>query len=291
LIVKEESPDVDQSKEVKAEFFAMGNRLVGRINGVLLPPATDDALSEGTVALQCKHLIKDIEVVNLDDVPEMKALKMAGIDRNGNDVRKGKGPSGAAVAAGPSATPLKWNAVDLSTIVAPDEGKKVRRLEGAVLHVEGPPFNFGARDSSDYAIRLVLDWKEETKSITARLRSAEGASSNVRFAKEAAVLAEEETKGVSKDLQRVTFDKPLEAGAEVVLEAAVIGPAIYGRINGLFIGKADTKIVQKGNTALMGKMWIKRIEVVHLDGVSDPLTKLGWDVSARAPRAGTVAAP
>jgi hypothetical protein len=253
-----------------------------------MPPATDDTLGEGSVAIQCRQWVKDIEVVNLDDVPEGKALRMAGIDKDGNNVRTGKGKSPAAKA--PPA--LEWTPVDLSRIAAADEGKKIRRLENGILHVEGPPFPFGNKDSTDYAVRLVLDWRDSSKSLTLRLRNAFGKSCDLRIGKDVAVLAEQEEKGKTKDFFRVSLDKILEPGTEVVVEAATIGPTIYGRVNGLFIGKADTQTAQKGNSSFQGgTAWIKRIEVIHLDDVADPLAKLGWDVSPSAPRAGTAVAP
>jgi len=48
-----------------------------------------------------------------------------------------------------------------------------------------------------------------------------------------------------------------------------------------------TQCVEKGNCGILGgdPLWIKSIEHVNLDGVPDPLSALGWDVSKALPPA------
>lgn len=88
-ICKAESPIVwDMKTVMEIEFIAIGTRLIGRINGALLPPATDTALTEGWVVVQSKHAMRDVEVINLDGISEADALKIAGVDNNGRDIRK-----------------------------------------------------------------------------------------------------------------------------------------------------------------------------------------------------------
>ena len=73
--------------EYELEFYAIGQRLIGRMNGELLSIGTDASLAEGNIAFSVKHLMRDIEVINLDGLPEAEALRILGVDEKGNDLR------------------------------------------------------------------------------------------------------------------------------------------------------------------------------------------------------------
>jgi serine/threonine protein kinase len=65
-------------EEFQMEFFAIGNQLIARYNGQALPLVTDERLRSGGVTIQTAHLIRDVEVINLDGLSEAEALKAAG---------------------------------------------------------------------------------------------------------------------------------------------------------------------------------------------------------------------
>lgn len=65
--------------EFQFEFFAVGERIIGRVNGRDLPVVTNAIPTMGRVILQCAHQMRDVEIINLDGLPEEEALVIAGI--------------------------------------------------------------------------------------------------------------------------------------------------------------------------------------------------------------------
>lgn len=80
------------------EFAAIGNLLVTRRDGKLVGSATHDEFTSGKILLSnFRGSLWDWEVMNLDGLSEAEALKLAGVDAKGNDLRH-------AVAVPPPAT-------------------------------------------------------------------------------------------------------------------------------------------------------------------------------------------
>jgi hypothetical protein len=63
--------DADSGKE----RIGLGDKL----NGKLLPVVTDTRLAEGGIGFSTKHLVRDVEILNLDGLSEAEARKAAGI--------------------------------------------------------------------------------------------------------------------------------------------------------------------------------------------------------------------
>ncbi|MCB1226605.1 MAG: serine/threonine protein kinase [Verrucomicrobiales bacterium] len=66
-------------KEFNLEFYAIGSRLFGRVNGEFLLSAEDGRLTRGCLSLHTAHLLRDMEIINLDGVSEEEALRLVGI--------------------------------------------------------------------------------------------------------------------------------------------------------------------------------------------------------------------
>ncbi len=73
-------PRLKPGADLDMEFIAIGDKLYGRSNGEPLPVVTDARLTEGTMGLQTKQWIRDIEVINLDGLSEAEARKAAGVE-------------------------------------------------------------------------------------------------------------------------------------------------------------------------------------------------------------------
>ena len=74
--------------EKRWEFFAVGKRLVTRCEDKILSSTVDDHIENGKMVFaNIGGIIRDIEVINLDGLSEAEALKMVGVDENGNDTR------------------------------------------------------------------------------------------------------------------------------------------------------------------------------------------------------------
>jgi serine/threonine protein kinase len=70
-------------KEYLMEFYALGTTLVGRVNGQTVTAQTTSPLLPGHPALNQGHndFVRDVELLNLDGVPEAEARKLIGIER------------------------------------------------------------------------------------------------------------------------------------------------------------------------------------------------------------------
>lgn len=71
------------------EFAVVGSRLIARRNGILLPVVVDQTIKFGRLPgmIYTKNDLRDIEVLNLDGIPENEALRLLGVDEEGNDLR------------------------------------------------------------------------------------------------------------------------------------------------------------------------------------------------------------
>jgi len=100
------------------EFAFLNGRVFARGGDILLPPARDEELQAGRLGYYGNAAIRDIEVINLDGLPEAEALKILGVDEKGNDLRGALAQSnpalqrenapptpGASKSAPPPATP------------------------------------------------------------------------------------------------------------------------------------------------------------------------------------------
>ncbi len=79
--------------EYTLEFYAIGSRLIGRLNGKLLHQVEDSALNEGTVGLYVGEAFRDVEVISLDGLSEADALKLAGVNSSVPPPKALGGPS------------------------------------------------------------------------------------------------------------------------------------------------------------------------------------------------------
>ncbi len=100
FIGKATEAELAQSEEV-IEFGAVGDHLVARLGRSFVKLVSDPHLHQGTGSITRggASAIRDIEVINLDGLPEAEALRLLGVDEQGNDLR---GKTGAAAT---SATP------------------------------------------------------------------------------------------------------------------------------------------------------------------------------------------
>src|SRR5690606_5559595 len=73
-------------QEVLLELFAIGDRLYGRENSILLKIGSAPSAQPGDFLLYSSEPVRDIEVINLDGLPEVEALKLLGVDEKGNDL-------------------------------------------------------------------------------------------------------------------------------------------------------------------------------------------------------------
>ena len=78
----------ERAKPMTLEFAAVGTHLLGRVNGKVIAWINETALQDGKPRIEVAVPIRDIEAINLDGLSETEALKVLGVDENGNDLRK-----------------------------------------------------------------------------------------------------------------------------------------------------------------------------------------------------------
>jgi serine/threonine protein kinase len=71
------------------EFAVVGKRLIGRVDGKLMPLVESGEPAHGRMPgfVSTANSMHDIEVINLDGLPEAEALRILGVDEKGNDLR------------------------------------------------------------------------------------------------------------------------------------------------------------------------------------------------------------
>ncbi len=66
--------------EITLEMIVVGDRVIGRINGQTVGPVTNDVHREGKFIIISSQPFRDVEVLDLDGLPEAEALRIAGMD-------------------------------------------------------------------------------------------------------------------------------------------------------------------------------------------------------------------
>jgi hypothetical protein len=69
------------------ELAVVGQRVVCRLNSGFGSQVASDLRLEGIGSLLANEDVRDIEVINLDGLPEAEALRLLGVDEQGNDLR------------------------------------------------------------------------------------------------------------------------------------------------------------------------------------------------------------
>ena len=80
-------PTIKPNEDYTLECAVIGKQLVARMNGLLVTGKGGHISEAGVISLSAKQMIRDIEVINLDGLPEADALRILGVDETGNDLR------------------------------------------------------------------------------------------------------------------------------------------------------------------------------------------------------------
>ncbi len=78
---------LDKNGEAMLEIVALENHIFYRMDGRLLGKVDASAVVSGKLQYYGSSPIRDIEVINLDGIPEAEALRIIGVDEKGNDLR------------------------------------------------------------------------------------------------------------------------------------------------------------------------------------------------------------
>jgi hypothetical protein len=218
-------------EEYTMEFYAIGTQLLARFNNEWLPPVTDTRLKSGSVAIQNAHLIRDVEVINLDGLSEAEARKVAGVD-----------------SALPSQTSASWIAADLAA--APTNPKVT--LNGRQLQVSNGQWRpLESKRFRQVAQRITFVWRENTANV--KLITGND-SAAVHYGKLGASRSggqfwevghysghDQRLDGSKPDIQ-----PPLKPGDTAVFQFATLGDRHFVWLNGKLLGSATHPATAEG---------------------------------------------
>lgn len=81
------SKSVSPGGDYEIEIATIGDHIITRYNGALVDLTNDATQQTGSVSISGIEDLRDIEVINLDGIPEAEALSILGVDEKGNDLR------------------------------------------------------------------------------------------------------------------------------------------------------------------------------------------------------------
>jgi hypothetical protein len=79
--------ELSDGKEHLLEVAAVKDKIIARVDSRLLGVVTDSRISSGRLSPFILSPVRDIEVINLDGLPEAEALRLLGVDEKDNDLR------------------------------------------------------------------------------------------------------------------------------------------------------------------------------------------------------------
>jgi hypothetical protein len=226
-------------QEITLEFATVGNRLIARAgNSVLKLVSVADATS-GSVFISGNDDLRDIEAINLDGLPEAEALRLLGVDEQGNDLR---GKTGAAEA---------W--IDVLR-----DPSIVTLTKGAEITPEGLrlPGGSGAYVARGKSLRGDVAMRVRTTFGGARLQLR---SRSDRRGFYALTVVDDKTisiqrfdlaanKGIS--LRTFALTSPLKPGEDYEMEFRCVGPALTASLNGEVLGTVSDGTHTEGGCVL-----------------------------------------
>ena len=143
--------------ELTLEFIAVGKTLIGKINGETLTCTVDDAGDRAgglTIFRTNGHAIRDLEVINLDGLPEADALKLVGA------APSSAYPSNLAPALRARLEAVPWKKLDLAAPPIPAyqslASQAAAEYHDGQLWLKGGYYLLVARDAKDVAVRMKL---------------------------------------------------------------------------------------------------------------------------------------
>ncbi len=99
------NPPINDGDSYMLELGVVGSVVYSRLNSELIAPVSTDLLDPGSFAIYGRGAVRDIEVINLDGIPEAEALKILGVAEKGNDLRQPPAVASTSPALPVSTTP------------------------------------------------------------------------------------------------------------------------------------------------------------------------------------------
>ena len=294
-------PKLEENAIYRLELAAIGSRLITRFNDTILKTADLSDAPEGTGAILGSEDLRDIEVINLDGLPEAEALRLLGVDEKGNDLR-GKAASASpspnlpvSKSSDPKFPPGQWvqpfkDITDINDTwikagvtwsdgwITPGEGNN-NSVTLSALNGRGKNWGVRARyrwqDKGAATLLLRRDGKAADNSQTSYQFKVDASGAAFAYAQGNGARP-----GSTISALGASSAVMLTSNSEVVIEAFAIGKKIYGRVNGqIFQTPTDGKLAEGAVEAASRQMSYRDIEFINLDGLpeAEALRLLGVD--------------
>ena len=303
-VLSEKSVSPGPDGECVLELGVVGDRVSYRFDDKLFDVVADKTVTNGRLTYYGNYPVRDIEVINLDGIPEAEALKILGVDEKGSDLRAALAgtQSGAALQraqtpptpnASPSASttftptaqpsgdglkpgtalfpPGQW--VDITDEYLQANPSLKREADGWIKLIKGEKKKPGWKFSA-CAFRLIRRWESSSPQNNAQISlNGSGGQFNLTLDNDKGFTVFKQTGSNVYLIPRQALPEKEYAG-EVKLELVYLGQQIIGRVNDhLSMAKLSPEQVEKTvtpHTYFAGSgSSIRDIEVMSLDGLSE----------------------
>lgn len=252
--------------EMDVEYAIIGDRIVTRAGGTELMMAKETISKRAPGHVVLYTAIRDIEVINLDGLPETEALRLLGVDEQGKDLR-GK------TAAAETWENLLNNPKKLQ--LGDNLGTKIT-AEGLQMAGKGTVW-FGQPTNRNGAVKIVASMSSQARGLTIRGRMTADVSRIDSKFYSVALLTENEavislTDNAAKTVpvrRLFPISPPLRSGQEFELEVRIVGDQLTAKLNGKLLGELTDSTLQSGRFAVASGQdkppLIKSLEFLDLD--------------------------
>ena len=305
--------------EQQWEFGAVGNSLITRRGGVIIGFATDARIKIGMPVLaNFQGTLRDIEVINLDGLSEAEALKILGVDKKGNDLRKPAAVAATTSApsvskspplpvskpADPKFPPGQWVKVFTKFEDLPESMRRpgAKGEDGWIvpnpqnrLSLTPPEFP----NSKNHGIKITYRIESPKLMFSGEVRVRHLGSSGYAMG---VVSTSQVSINVFKEIQSTVQKVPLalspptedwKDGTIATLEFFAVGSNLSAWVNGKLVTQVEDSTGNNGKPALLNVMLpFRDIEVINLDGLpeAEALKIIGLDEKGNDLRAAALAA-
>ena len=226
-------------QEITLEFATVGNRLIARAGNSVLKLVSGAYATSGSVFISGTDDLRDIEVINLDGLPEAEALRLLGVDEQGKDLR---GKTGAAeawidVLRDPSIVTLSQGAEFTP------EGLRLPGGSGAYVYR-------GKSLRSDVALRVRTTFGGARLQLRSRSDGRGFYSLTVVDDKSVAIQRFDSSANKGILLRAFTLTSPLKPGEDYEMEFRCVGPALTASVNGEVLGTITDETHTEGSCTL-----------------------------------------
>jgi hypothetical protein len=259
------------SREYVMEFYAIGQTLIGRIDGETVTAQLDEPPVPGTCGLYGAQndFLRDAQFLNLDGLPETEALKLASSSRSTSS-----SPSVPAAEAWQDA--LQDQGFLRHAGIAAD---------GHQITVSKPGI-YTIGDVRDGAIRVRAKWSDDLSrnfKLVARMEEGKCYQFEVKNQHGVGKIRDANQSNQFRAIQGAkesALATPLVPGASIEMELRIIGAHLVGRVNGQILLEADDASLTSGK---LGFGWapddhtltLDSLEVVNLAAMASDSTYPG----------------